>query len=538
MPCYFIYCRKSSEAEDRQVLSIQSQIEELKKLAARLNLKVIDVLQESRSAKAPGRPVFDEMIKRISRGEADGIICWKLDRLARNPIDGGQIIWMLQRSVIKHLQTYGRSYRPEDNVLMMSVEFGMANQFILDLSQNTKRGLRAKAERGWYPAPAPLGYLNSPYKKRGEKEIIKDPERFDLIRKMFDLMLTGNYTPPKILEIANRKWGFRMKNGKPMHRSTIYRVFTEPFYCGRFEYPRGSGNWYRGKHEPVITEDEYDKIQVLLGRKGRPRPKAHMFAFRGMIRCGECGAAITAEEKTKKQKNGNLHHYIYYHCTKRKDPNCSQKSIEEKELERQITKVLKKIEIPPEFYQWAMKQLKKESKREVKDRNKILENQRRAYKSCVKKIDRLIEMRMNGEITEEEFRKKKKELLEEKVKLQELLNDTDNRVSKWVERAEAVFKFAQNAKKEFETGTMNQKKQILSSLGSNLLLKDGKLFITRKKALLLMEKAAKEVKAIHKRFEPLRKPVNTEEIEKEYSQNPTLLRLCDNVRTCLAGSIA
>ena len=530
MPRYFIYCRKSSEKEDRQVLSIESQQSELKKLAGKLNLEIVDILSESRSAKAPGRPIFDEMIERIERREADGIICWKLDRLARNPIDGGKIIWLLQQGVIKHIQTYERSYHPQDNVLLMSVEFGMANQFILDLSQNTKRGLRAKAERGWYPGPAPLGYLNSPYKRKGDKEIVKDPERFDLVRKMFDLMLTGNYSPPKILEIANKKWGLRMRNGKPMYRSTIYRIFTNPFYCGTFEYPKGSGNWYKGKHERMITEDEYDKVQVLLGRKGRPKPKTHIFAFTGMIRCGECGAMITAEEKIKRQKNGNVHRYIYYHCTKRKDPSCSQKCIEEKELEKQILDILERIEIPPEFHQWAVKQLKKESKIEVEDRNKILESQKRAYKNCVKKIDRLIEMRMNNEISQEEFLRKKKELLEEKVRLKELLNDTDDRINKWVKKAEAVLSFARNAKKEFEKGSLEKKRQILSALGSNLFLKDKKLIISIEKPLSLMEKVSQEVKKIHRRFEPLKKPVNTREIEKIYSQNPTLLHLCNNIR--------
>jgi len=213
---YIIYCRKSSEAEDRQVLSIESQITELKKLAERLNLEVVEVLTESQSAKSPGRPIFNEMIKKINQGKADGIICWKLDRLARNPIDGGQIIWILQKGIIKHIQTFDRSYYPEDNVLLMSVEFGMANQFILDLSKNVKRGLRTKLEKGWRPNLAPLGYLNSRTKGKGKNEIIKDPERFDLIKKMWKLMLSGSYSPPKILKIANNKWALRTRNGKPL----------------------------------------------------------------------------------------------------------------------------------------------------------------------------------------------------------------------------------------------------------------------------------------------------------------------------------
>ena len=166
---YFIYARKSSESEDRQMASIDSQIVELQKLAKDLNLEVVKVFEESRSAKGPGRPIFNEMLVQISKGEATGILCWKLNRLARNPIDGGQISWMLQEKIIEHIQTYGRDYKSDDNVLMMQVEFGMANQFIRDLRTDTKRGLKAKAERGWYPVFATLGYMHNPYKHKGDK---------------------------------------------------------------------------------------------------------------------------------------------------------------------------------------------------------------------------------------------------------------------------------------------------------------------------------------------------------------------------------
>jgi len=297
---YFLYARKSTESEDRQVLSIESQIDELKKIAEREELEIVEVLSESRSAKELGRPIFNKMVERISKGEAAGILCWKLDRLARNFIDGGVIIQLLQTGVIQHIRAFEKSYYPQDNVLLMSVEFGMANQFSRDLAVDVTRGMRKKAEMGWYPVQPPIGYLNSKIKGKGNNDIYKDPERYDIVRKMWDLMLTGTYSPPKILKIVSDDLGLRTRQGKKMSNSNIHCLFRNTFYYGTFEWPRGSGNWYRGSHEPMITQEEYDKVQFILGSKGRPRSKKHVFDFLGMMVCGECGASITADEHYKR----------------------------------------------------------------------------------------------------------------------------------------------------------------------------------------------------------------------------------------------
>lgn len=524
---YFLYARKSSESEDRQMASIDSQIGELKNIAKQNNLEIIEVFSESKSAKAPGRPIFNEMIARIKKGEASGVVCWKLNRLARNPIDGGEISWMIQQGIVRHIQTFGRSYYPTDNVIVMAVELGLANQFIRDLSTDTKRGMRAKAERGYYPSYSTLGYIHNPNKKKGEKEIIEDPERFDLTRKMFDLMLTGNYTPPKILDIATNEWGLRSKYENKISRSTIYRIFTDTFYYGSFEYPKKSGNWFQGKHKPMITLEEYDKIQEILGRKGKPRPKTHSFAFTGLIRCGECGAMITAEDKIKKQKNGNIHRYTYYHCTKRKNPNCSQRTIENKVLEKQIIEVLEKIEIPPEFCEWALEAIKSENQKENEDRNKILVNIQKQYNASVQKLDRLIDMRANNEIDEEQFANKKSDAMKEKTHFQELLNDTDNRINKWIEDMEKAFIFAQSANEKFKNGTLEEKRSILSALGSNLSLKDQKFAVSIQKPLMMIKSVAPEVKAISKRLEPLKNGINKRTLSEIYAQSPMMLRRQD-----------
>lgn len=525
---YFLYARKSSEAEDRQVASIDSQINELNKIAKDQGLEIIETLSESCSAKAPGRPVFNQMLKRIKNGEANGIICWKLNRLARNPIDGGEISWILQQNLINHICTYGRSYYPTDNVIVMAVELGMANQFVRDLSVDTARGLRAKAERGWYPTFTTLGYSHNPMRKKGEKEIIIDQERFDLTRRMFDLMLTGSHPVRKILETATEKWGLRNKIGKKVALSTLYRIFSDPFYYGMFEYPKNSDNWYKGKHQPMITIEEYDKIQAMLGAKGNTRPKTKEFAFTGLFRCGECGARITAEEKIKKQKNGLTRYYTYYHCTKRKNPNCTQKSLRVENVEEQISSLLKNINLPREFTEWALEAIKEENKTDLNTNKKINRKHQIEYDECLDKINGLIDMRANKELTQEEFQDRKSDLTKKKIYLQELINDGDKRADDWINKVEKMINFAETAVTEFKDGNLIKKKEIVFALGSNLLIKDGIIDISLEKPLLLAKEGLELINDINKGLEPVIFTQYNTKLRDIYSRSPMMLPTSDS----------
>jgi len=508
---YIVYCRKSSEAEDRQILSIGSQIRELTSLAKKSNLVIVDILTESKSAKAPGRKTFNEMIQRIHEGEANGIICWNLDRLARNPIDGGQISWMLQQGIIKHIQTPERGYYPEDNVLLMNVEFGMANQFVRDLSTNTKRGLKAKVEKGWLPGVAPLGYLNNKYREKGEKDIIKDPERFQLVRKMWDLMLSREYTPPKIVEIANEEWGFRTRKFKkqgarPLSRSMIYKIFADPFYCGMIRF---KGELYPGKHDPMVSAEEFDRVQFFLGRKGKPRPKKHQFPFRGLIKCGECGCAITVEEKFK-VTSIKTHRYIYYHCTKRKrGVRCSQPSIRQGELERQIKEELSTMSIDEDFKNLAIRYLGKVREEDTRKRSSAQKSLNETHKDVIKQLDNLTRMRLKEMMSDEEYLEHKNRLLIEREKLKEKMNDGEYKKDRWPELSEKAFNFACYAGYWFDHGSLEDKNTILQTIGSNLVVKNRKLLIELKNPWAIMRRGLKEAKEEKGRFEPSKVLVST-----------------------------
>lgn len=485
---YIIYCRKSSESEDRQVLSIPAQISELKELANKNGLKIVGVLTESQSAKAPGRPLFGQMITQVNSGEADGILCWKIDRLARNPVDGGTIQWMLQNGPLKHILTPEREYKAGDNVLMMSVEFGMANQFILDLSRSVKRGNRERAKGGYPNSLPPLGYLND----RENKTIIKDPDRFHLIRKIWDLALTGTHSAPEICRIANDDWGFltprRKKFGdKRLAQSSVYKMLTNTFYYGVFSQ---LGEEYVGKYPPMITKEEFDKVQIIMGRSGHKKPQSHEFAFTGLVKCGDCGCQVTAEEKVKYYpKTDRVADYTYYRCSKRKPGvKCDEKPITLADIEGQIDEILSKLTISDKFKGWALKYLSELNDKEIDERTDVYKNLQKTYNTKQSELDSLTRMRYRDLIDDEEYLKQKKDIVSEINNFKLKMDGTESRAEEWLELTEKAFIFSYYACYWFKNGSKQEKREIAQAIGLNFVLKDKKLtFQVQKPFQIIME---------------------------------------------------
>ena len=469
MPNYFLYARKSTDVEDKQVLSIDAQLSELRSLAKHEGLQIVVEFVEKQSAKMPGRPVFNDMIRRIIAGEAQGIVCWKIDRLARNPMDGGQISWLLQQSVIQHIQTHDRSFLPADNVLMMSVELGMANQYIRDLSANTKRGQREKARRGEYPGLAPLGYINNPRTKRVEVDRRKAPA----VRAAFELYAENESRLEDIAKFLLSR-GVKTKGGKPLSKDRVSYMLGNPFYYGHFRY---AGEMYEGRHTGIIPKKLFDRVQVVLADRSRPhkRPVNEPQPLCGLFRCGECGASITAENRTKTQKNGNIHHYIYYRCTKKIRP-CSQPHIRDGELVEQLSATLSEYALPST---WAEELSRMADKDEAEAANATETEQqttREEIQAIKAKLDRLLSAYLEQDIEQEIYRREKAELLSRKKVLREKIANLERGAIAWLEPLRTWIKDSENAGETAVSQDLFAKKSCALKLsGSNPLLQNKKI---------------------------------------------------------------
>jgi DNA invertase Pin-like site-specific DNA recombinase len=456
---YFIYARKSTDDEDRQVLSIEAQLKELREYAKRENIAVINEVIEAKTAKKPGRPLFNDILFQIERGAAEGILAWHPDRLARNSVDGGRIIYLLDRGVIKDLKF--PTYRLDNNAqgkFMLSIAFGQSKYYIDALSENIRRGIRLKLSNGIWPQWAPVGYLND----RQTRTIVIDKDKAPLIRKTFELYSTGAYALYRLRETINA-CGLTGTKNRTLAVCNYQHILKNPIYYGIIRY---KGEIYEGKHEPIITKKLFDKCQEVMRRRGKPKKAKRYFVFRDLLmRCAECGRMITAE--THKG-------FIYYRCTKR-NTNCPKKYLREEELAAQIRKVIQKVSLCDDWTKKILELLEKDKNSVVQSSRPQQQNLQAKITELENKINKLIDVYLEGGLSLEEYQRKKEFFINEKKKLQETLQDFAAGSNSWFEPARDFVTLLNRAEYAVKQGNLESQKEFLKKIGSNFILKERRL---------------------------------------------------------------
>lgn len=342
---YCLYARKSTESEERQVLSIDSQIKEMLQLADRECLEIVAMKRESHSAKETGqRPIFNEIIEELHEGKYNGILTWAPDRISRNAGDLGRVVDLMDAGKLLEIRTFSQSFSNNPNEKFLLMILGSQAKLENDnRGINVKRGLRTRCEMGLWPTVPPTGYLTQKLMDR-KCQLIIDPDRGHVVKKIFEKMAYDKWSGRRIHQWLKFELNFMTVGNKNLSLGNIYRMLQNPFYYGPFEYPKGSGTWYQGKHEPLITKEIFEKVQEQLKRDNIIR-QSREFAFTKLMVCGLCGSGISAEEKYKQLKDGTTAKYIYYGCGRSKDRHCKNPYMREEELTEQFIKLMDKIDL-------------------------------------------------------------------------------------------------------------------------------------------------------------------------------------------------
>ena len=345
---YCLYVRKSSEQSERQALSIDSQIAEMQAVATRDGLLITEILRESHSAKESGqRPVYNEMVQGLTEGRYNAILTWAPDRLSRNAGDLGAIVDLMDKGKLVEIKTVSQRFtnHPNEKFLLM-ILCSQAKLENDNKSVNVKRGLKTKVEMGYRPNMSPLGYLHDKYAEKGARRIYIDPLRGPIIKEAFHKVAYECWTGRDLKRWLDDEKQFKTRKGKKITLSMIYRLMENPFYTGRYEFPKNSGKWFEGKHEPLITKEVFDRVQENM--KGNPH-KAHAgskeFGFSRIFKCGSCGSGICADEKIKRLKDGTIRRYVYYGCNKKWMTGCKEPWMREESLLEQLYEMIDKIDI-------------------------------------------------------------------------------------------------------------------------------------------------------------------------------------------------
>ncbi len=458
-----LYARKSTEEDDQQIMSIEAQLFELREYASRERIEIVKEFTEAKSAKKPGRDEFAKMIEYIeASSEPLGILAWHPDRLARNSVDGGKIIYLIDINRIASLRFPQFWFEPTpQGKFMLQVAFGQSKYFSDNLVENVKRGIRQKIRRGEWLTLAPFGYVNNLKTKNIEPDKVKSR----VIKRAFEEYATGTYTLKSLADFL-ADHGVVQKKGTPLAKVSVVKMLTNRAYLGFIKH---RGEWHNGNFEPILTPSLFEAVQkVLTSRKKLRKSKVALpFAFTGFAKCGECGCAITAQYATNRFGT----RYTYYRCTK-KNGKCAQPYTQEKVLATQLQTLLQTVSLPFSEIEKMDKQITAWEQESISEKGNVAQNIKSKLSETKERMDKLVSIYLDGDIEREIYLQQKDTLLRQKAKLEESFKDFGQQRKNWIEPLRSFVLSLKQAADLEKTSNFVEWKKFFQKIGSNPEIKD------------------------------------------------------------------
>jgi len=461
-PKYFLYARKSTEDDDRQVMSIEAQLFELREFARKENLEILEEFQESKSAKIPGRLIFNEMIDKIDQMEGVGVLAWHPDRLARSSMDGEKVIYLVDQKKIVSLRFPTFWFEPTpQGLFMLQVAFGQSKYYSDNLQESIRRGMRQKLRRGEWLVKAPLGYVNNPRTRNIEPH----PVVSRVVVKAFEEYVKGTHGVVSLAKFMAHH-GVTTKKGTPLGKASVTRMLTNRVYIGLVAH---KGEWFPGSFEPIISPKLFEAVQkIVTARKRAPKRKEkHDFPFAGFFECGECGSTFTAQWATGKSGG----RYRCYRCTKKRG-TCSQKYVREDILAAQIREQLLTISLCDEMTDRILKQVDAWEKEDTASSQSSVLHLAERIKASEARLEKLVESYLYGDIPKDLYVKKKDEIMRAALTLEEKLKDAKHSGNNWVEPLREWILDTKQANFLSNSDDLHKQKELVQKIGTNPFVRD------------------------------------------------------------------
>jgi site-specific DNA recombinase len=533
---YGAYARKSSESEDKQMQSIERQIEDILNIQKKEHLSLMcKPFEESQSAHTLGRIYFNELVRMTDSGEIDAWICWHPNRLSRNPVDAGMIIHLMDQGKLDHIRTPGRIYyNTSSDKMMLQFEFLMSKKDSDDKSEAVRSGLRQRYQKGLPNGKATLGFFNDKTKEKGDRGWLVDQENFGKIELTLRRFLKGNDSVSSIYEYAINDLKLttpqtKKQGGNLVQRSHIYNVLTNPIYAGFFysknEDGKGITKRTLDKTLPrIITEDQYKKILSYLGRKTYSVTQKHekpytgyifgpeeefigvdvksqvicdckrKFAYKNKENCPGCGVKIENMRSPK-----YLEYSYYYNVRRKKQKGLIARGIEESKVNDFLKSYVDdNLQLSSELAGWVRKHINHLKDEELEENQTIVKSQESSKGRFEKEKKKLRDMYRMEMISEVEF---KSDLIDLENKYGSKKNEGKT-VPDWFENLHKIVDVGVEMKNVIENGTVDEKKDMMSQFGSNLIWNEENLNVSSDSWMNTYIKGRKHVLSKYPWFEP------------------------------------
>jgi DNA invertase Pin-like site-specific DNA recombinase len=477
MKQYAALARVSSREQEREGFSLEVQEEGLNRFAAQNGGKIIRLFKIAETAsKADERKTFRELIAYAKKhaAELDGLLFYKVDRAARNLFDYVE----LERLESEYQVPFISVSQPTDSNpagrMMRRTLANMASFYTEQQSLDVREGLERRILEGWFVGKAPYGYRN--VRKDGRSVVEIDPDAGANVRRIFHLFAYQNHTLDSLAEkLAAEGRRFRPSSPK-FPRSSLHSILKDRDYIGEIEF---RGQWYPGKHEPLVDRETWDRVQALLG--GHVYQSHEMTYASERIVCGHCGHPITGEKKTKRTKAGERH-YVYYRCTYYNVGDHPRTRVTEGQLDQQLLAILERMRIDDdEVREWFRTVLRSQTKDQQADSLAQRAEVQRQMSLTVNQQDKLVDLRIREEIDLDTFAKKQTELRDRLSKLKLQLDVIDRSHDEMADLAVKVFELSQMLSQKWLTADYATKRRIMEIVFLNCRLDDATLVPTIRK---------------------------------------------------------